>query len=396
MSAIPSVTQLDLDGDRVLLRVDYNVPMEGGKITDDTRIQATLPTIRYLREKRCRIVIASHMGRPKGKRDQKLSLEPAAARLAELLDTEIVFSHDSVGEEVELLAHDLQAGGIMVLENLRFNAGETNGDVEFAKALARLGAIYVTDAFGAMHRGDTSVSVVPGLMEQAVAGLLVAAEVTALTQITESPERPYVAILGGAKVSDKIGVIESLARRCDTLLIGGAMANTFLKAQDINVGASKVEDDKLLLARRTLERCAERNVKVLLPVDFVVSDRFAADAVPGVVRSIPDGKMSLDIGPETVKLFAAEIAAAGTVFWNGPMGVFEWEHFAQGTRGVAEAVADAKGYTVVGGGDSAAAVQKFGLADKVRHVSTGGGASLEFIEGLELPGIKALKPLRRG
>lgn len=396
MSAIPTLDQLDLDGARVLLRVDYNVPMDGSKIADDTRIQATLPTIRYLRERRCRIVIASHMGRPKGKRDQKLSLEPAAARLAELLDAEIVFSHDSVGEEVELLAHDLGAGGIMVLENLRFNAGETNGDVEFAKALARLGSIYVTDAFGAMHRGDTSVALVPGLMEQAVAGLLVQAEVAALTQITESPERPYVAILGGAKVSDKIGVIESLARRCDTLLIGGAMANTFLKAQDRDVGASKVEDDKVLLARRTLERCAERDVKVLLPIDFVVADRFAADASAKVVSHIGEGQMSLDIGPETVRMFAAEIAAAGTVFWNGPMGVFEWDSFAAGTKGVAEAVADSRGYTVVGGGDSAAAIQKFGLVDKVRHVSTGGGASLEFIEGLELPGIKALKPLRRG
>jgi phosphoglycerate kinase len=392
----PTLADLDLNGDDVLLRVDFNVPMEGTRITDDTRIAAVLPTIRYLQERRCRIIIASHLGRPKGKRDNKLSLEPAAARLAELLDQEIVFTPDIVGEEVLQLVRDLPGGGVLVVENLRFNPGETSSDVAFATALARLGRFYVGEAFGAMHRGDTSVALVPGLMEKAVVGLLVQKEVEALTKVCDSPSRPSVAILGGAKVSDKIGVIEILARRADALLIGGAMAYTFLKAKDQPVGASRVEEDKVNLARRILERCEEKNVRLLLPIDHVVAREMVDGAETRVVTTIPDGWMGLDIGPETVALYGAEIGAAGTVFWNGPMGVFEMASFAAGTQGVCAAVARSSGYTVVGGGDSAAAVHKFGLSDSVSHVSTGGGASLEFIEGFnidskELPGLKAIR-----
>ena len=391
---LPTLDTMDLDNRRVLLRVDFNVPMENGQITDDTRIRAALPTIAWLRSKGCKLVIASHLGRPKGP-DATLSLEPAAARLAELINGEVLFAHDIVGDDVELLSKELIPGGVMMLENLRFHPGEKGGDETFAQQLARLGDVYVTDAFGVMHRAETSVSAVVAHFDTAGVGFLVQKEIDALSRCLSGAARPYVAILGGAKVSDKIAVIESLAHRVDHLLIGGAMAYTFLKAQGLPVGASRIEADKLVLAQRLLERCAERGVTVHLPVDHVVNSSFDSTEPARVVEVMADADMGLDIGPATVARYAEVIASAKTVFWNGPMGVFEREMYAAGTRGVAEACAACAGYTVVGGGDSAAAAEKFGLADKFTHVSTGGGASLELIEGKELPGIKAIRARSR-
>lgn len=393
---LPTLEKLDLDNRRVFLRVDFNVPLADGKITDDTRIRAALPTIAYLRQKGCKLVIASHLGRPKGQVDPALSLEPAAARLAELINGEVLFAHDIVGDDVELLSKELIPGGMMMLENLRFHPGEKGGDESFAQQLARLGEVYVNDAFGAMHRAETSIAAVVNHFDTAGVGLLVQKELEALGRCLSGATRPYVAILGGAKVSDKIAVIESLAHRVDHLLIGGAMAYTFLKAQGVPVGVSRVESDKLTLAQRLLERCAERGVQVHLPVDHVVNSSFDSEEPARVVDVFGEGDMGLDIGPATVARYAQVIAEAKTVFWNGPMGVFERDAYAAGTKGVAEACAASSGYTVVGGGDSAAAAEKFGLAEKFSHVSTGGGASLEFLEGKELPGLKAIKARSRG
>jgi phosphoglycerate kinase len=388
--SVPTLKDLDLGQRRVFLRVDFNVPMEDGAITDDTRIVAALPTIKLLREAGCRLVIASHLGRPKGF-DASQSLEPAAARLADLLDDEVLFSHDTVGEHVEAMSREAVPGAIIMLENLRFNAGEKGDDEAFGQALGRLGEVYVSDAFGTMHRAETSMAGCVQYFEQAGVGLLVEKELEALGRCLQGAARPYVAILGGAKVSDKIAVIESLAHRVDHLLIGGAMAYTFLAAKGQEVGKSRVEADKLTLAQRLLERCAERGVQVHLPVDHVVNTSFDSEDPPRVVTTIGPDDMGLDIGPATVAAYADVLATAKTVFWNGPMGVFERDAYAGGTRGVAESVAACGGYTVVGGGDSAAAAAKFGLAERFSHVSTGGGASLEFIEGKDLPGIRAIR-----
>jgi phosphoglycerate kinase len=384
---------LPVDGKRVLCRVDFNVPLDEGKVADDTRIRAFLPTLRHLQERGARLVLASHLGRPKGKPDPAYSLLPAAARLAELIDQDVVFAHDVVGDEVTALARELSDGGVMVIENLRFDPGEKAGDPEFAKALAELGEVFVNDAFGAMHRAHASITGVPQHLPSGP-GLLVLRELEVLGRLisTESAGRtPFGAILGGAKVSDKMGVIDALSRRVEHLFIGGAMAYTFLKAQGVAVGSSRVEDDKIDLALELLDKCDTRNVKVHLPVDHVVAESFAEDAPPSTVSDIPDGSMGLDIGPETVQAWSEIFSRCNTLFWNGPLGVFEWDSFSGGTRGVAEALAGSSAFTVVGGGDSAAAVAKFGLSERMGHISTGGGASLEFLEKGDLVGLAILR-----
>jgi phosphoglycerate kinase len=390
-SRIPTLDQLDLDGVRsVLLRVDFNTPISEGEVTDDTRIRAALPTLARLRESGTRVVLCSHLGRPKGQRNPSFSLLPVAARLAELIGDEVVFSHDVVGDEVAQLARELPERGVMMIENLRFDPREEKGDDSLAKELARLGSVFVQDAFGAMHRPHASISGVP-LHLPSFAGLLVTAEMNALGALLKGAARPYVAVLGGAKVSDKIGVIEALVKKVDALFIGGAMAYTFLRAQGLPIGTSKVEEAQLDLAKRLLALCESQGVALHLPNDHVTADRFAEDATPNVHNSIPDGQMGLDIGPATAERWYADLLRARTIFWNGPMGVFEWESFTNGTRTIARALADNEGFTVVGGGDSAAAVAAFGLEDRVSHVSTGGGASLEYIENGDLPGLEALR-----
>jgi len=391
----PTIDSLDVAQRRVLVRVDFNVPLDGETVTDDTRIRAALPTLRELLERDGRLVLCSHLGRPKGKGfEQSYSTLPAAARLAELLEVEVVFGHSVVGDDVTELSQELGPRGVMMIENLRFNGGEKDNDPEFAKALAALGDVYVDDAFGAMHRPDASIVGVPELLPGAV-GRLVQREVEALGVLLSAENRheraPFAAILGGAKVSDKIGVIEALTKRVDHLFVGGAMAYTFLAATGVPVGASRVEQDKLDLARQLLQKCQARGVKVHLPTDHVVADRFEEGAAPERVETIPDGRMGLDIGPDTLRAWGDVLKTCRTIFWNGPMGVFEWDAFAGGTRGLAEALAASDAHTIVGGGDSAAALAKFGLADRVDHVSTGGGASLELLEHGDLPGLAALR-----
>lgn len=392
MSArIRTLDTLPLDQvDTVLCRVDFNVPLNDGEVGDDTRIRAALPTIAWLRERDLRVVLCSHLGRPKGQRNPNLSLLPVAARLAELLDDEVVFSHDLTGDEVAALARELPPRGVMVLENVRFDPRETVGSDDLARELARLGQAFVLDAFGAMHRAHASVTGVCQHLPSA-GGLLVQAEVEALSALLRGATRPYAAILGGAKVSDKIGVVESLAPRVDHLFIGGAMAYTFLKAQGLPTGASRTEDDSLDLALRLLDLCREQGVQVHLPIDHVAAASFDRAAEPQVVTELSEGLLGLDIGPATAETWQAELARCRTVFWNGPLGVFEWESFAGGTTAIAQALAASEAFTVVGGGDSAAAVAQLGLADRMNHVSTGGGASLEFLERGELPGLAALK-----
>ena len=389
---IKSVRDLDVAGKRVLVRVDFNVPLdERGRVTDDTRVRAALPTLRLLLDQGARVILMSHLGRPKGQRVAKLSTEPAGAKLAELLEVDVLHTDDCIGWGARKLAQDLPDGGVLLLENLRFHEGEEAGNPGFAEKLAELGDCYVSDAFGTLHRAHASVSVLPGLFEgKAAAGLLVDRELEKLGALMNKPGKPFVGVLGGAKVSDKMKVIEALLKRVDVLLIGGAMAYTFLKAKGIEVGSSRVEDDKIWLAKRILERAHEQGVGLRLPTDHVVASGLDAEAGE-VTKELVHGLMGLDIGPDTVEQYALEIQGAKTVFWNGPMGVFEREPFAAGTQGVARAVARSRAYTVVGGGDSAAAIAAFGLADEVSHVSTGGGASLEFLEGKRLPGLVALE-----
>ena len=383
-----SVRDLDVRDKRVLVRVDFNVPVKDGEVTDDTRIRRALPTIRYLLEEGARPILISHLGRPKGEPDPTYAMDPVAARLQELLGEPVKKLDAAVGPEVEEALEDWDGRGVVLLENSRFYPGETSNDPEFADQLAALADLYVNDAFGAAHRAHaTTVGVAERL--PAAAGLLMEEEIDYLDKVLKDPERPFVAILGGAKVSDKLGVIESLLGTADSLLIGGAMCFTFFKAQGYEIGNSLVEDDYLEEAKRLMEEAGDR---LVLPVDVVVAEAMEEDAesetVP--VDGIPAGKMGLDIGPRTVDLFSEHISGASTIFWNGPMGVFEIDAFAKGTEGVARAVAESGATSVVGGGDSVAAVNKLGLEDRMSHISTGGGASLEYVEGKELPGIAVL------
>jgi phosphoglycerate kinase len=391
-----SVRDLQARGRRVLVRADLNVPLsEDGDVADDTRIRASLPTIRHLRDQGARVVLMSHLGRPKGAVVEKMSLKPVARVLSRELGVSIRMAPDCVGEEVERLASNLEDGEVLLLENLRFHAGETANDPEFAEGLSRLGDLFVNDAFGTAHRAHASTAGVVKFVEAAAAGFLMEKELDYLGRALAMPSRPYVAILGGAKISGKIDVLENLFGKVDAILIGGAMANTFFKARGYEVGKSLVEDDRLAMARDLLDRAAAENVELRLPVDRVIAAEFRADAATKVanVEAMPGDWMMMDIGPETVKDFRSVIEGAKTLLWNGPMGVAEMEPFARGTLDVARALAAATergAVTIVGGGDSAAAVAKAGLADKVSHVSTGGGASLEFLEGKTLPGVAAL------
>jgi phosphoglycerate kinase len=384
-----SLDDLDVSGKRVLVRVDFNVPLRDGVITDDTRIRAALPTIEALRERGAKIILVSHLGRPKGGPDPAFSLAPVAARLAELTGAKVDFATDAVGESAQAAVAALEPGAIVLLENIRFEPGETKNDDELAKQLAALCDVYVNDAFGSAHRAHSSTEGITHHVAQTAAGRLLAREVEALGVILENPSRPLVAVLGGSKVTDKIGVIDRFLELADTVLIGGAMCFPFFKVQGHSVGASLCEDEGLEAARGALERGGS---KLILPIDLGIGERVEAGAQRRETDSVevPEGWMGLDIGPRTADRYAELIRAAGTVFWNGPMGVFETPPFDAGTRVVAQAVADCPGTTVTGGGDSVAALAKFGLTDRVTHVSTGGGATLELVEGRVLPGVAAL------
>lgn len=385
----------DLSGKRAFVRVDFNVPMENGAISDDTRIKESLPTIKYLVGQNAKVILASHMGRPKGKPNPEFSLKPAADRLSQLLGQPVAFAADCIGSEAQSAVEALQPGQVLLLENVRFHAEEEKNDPEFAKQLASLADVFVQDAFGSVHRAHASTVGIAQYVPTAVAGFLVEKELKYLGDALDNPERPFVGILGGSKVSSKINVISSLLHKVDVLLLGGGMTYTFMKSQGGTIGTSLFEESTLEDARQAIEEAKRLGKKLVLPVDCVAcqgDDRPDANAPTQVVpaNAIPDGWMGVDIGPETVKLFTNEIAKAKTVVWNGPVGVFELPPFANGTRKVAEAMAESDATTVIGGGDSASAVMKFGLGDKMTHISTGGGASLEYLEGKPLPGIEAL------
>ncbi len=398
LEGIRSVRDLPVENKRVFLRVDFNVPLErsgdSATIADDSRIREALPTIKHLIERGARLVIASHLGRPKPGKHGGLSLEPCGARLAELLDADVRMPEDCVGDAAKKVVYDLRGGQVCLLENLRFHPEEEKDDEAFALKLKELADVYVDDAFGAVHRAHASVFSLPKLFRDRGCGFLLEKEIDALGKLVTAPEKPYVAVLGGAKVSDKIAVLESLLTQVNALVIGGAMANTFLAAKMIDVKASRVETDKLALARSILDKAREKKVDVVLPLDVVVAESLDASSGAIVdVGSIPDGHMALDIGPKSVAAFAKYFTDAKTIFWNGPMGLFEKPAFADGTFGIARAMAESGAFTVIGGGDSAAAVHVAGpgIAEKISHISTGGGASLELLEGKKLPGIEVLR-----
>lgn len=387
-----SIKSADFKGKKVLLRVDFNVPMRDGKVTDNTRIKAALPTIKYLRGQGARLILVSHLGRPKGAVKEELRLDPVARQLEKLLGTPVAKVDSSIGREAQEAVLALKDGDVLLLENIRFYPGEEKNESAFAQELAQLADVFVNDAFGTAHRAHASTVGVADYLP-AYAGLLMEREIKMLGKVLTAPRHPFVAIIGGAKVSDKIGVIRNLLTKVDTLLIGGGMANTFLAAKGLDLGESKVEGDKLDLARELLTEAQEQGVQLLLPTDVVVADAFTPDAGQQIVKAdlgVSKGWMALDIGPLARQQFAEAISNAATVVWNGPMGVFEFDAFALGTAAVAEALADSKAFSVVGGGDSAAAVEKLGKADAIDHISTGGGASLEFLEGKTLPGIAIL------
>lgn len=390
--ALRTVQNTDIEGKRILMRADFNVPIKEGVITDDSRIRAALPTIRYILERNASLVIMSHLGRPKGERKQEFSLAPVAARLEELLGTAVTMAEDVVGEKVLAAAEQLQRGQVLLLENVRFYKEETDNDPGFAEQLAALGEVFVNDAFGTAHRAHASTEGVTRFLPSC-AGLLIEKEIAFFQPVLDQPEKPLVAVIGGAKVSSKIAVLESLLPNCATMIIGGGMAYTFLKATGHEIGTSMLEEDYLETARSFLDAAEKRGVTIILPSDHVVAATFDENAAPEQVDGVdvPADRMGLDIGPRTIDRCRSAIAEARTIVWNGPMGVFEFPNFAGGTRAVAEAIAASSGITVVGGGDSVAAVNTFGVAHEMSHVSTGGGASLEFLEGKTLPGIVALQ-----
>ncbi|MDP4133657.1 MAG: phosphoglycerate kinase [Bacillota bacterium] len=387
-----TVRDIDVKGKKVLVRCDFNVPLKDGVITDENRIVGALPTIKYLIENGAKVILCSHLGRPKGEFKPEFSLKPIAVRLSELLGKKVVMASDVIGDSAKSAVEAMNDGDVVLLENVRFHAEETSNDPEFAKKLASLAEVFVNDAFGAAHRAHASTEgvtkYIPG-----VSGFLIEKELTVMGGALENPEHPFVAILGGAKVSDKIGVINNLIDKVDTLVIGGGMAYTFFRANGDTIGSSICEDDKVGLAKELMDKAHERGVNFLIPVDNIIAREYKEDATYMRIYSdsIPDGWMGLDIGEKTQELYAKSIEGAKTIIWNGPMGVSEWEHFAAGTRAVAKAVAESGAVSIIGGGDSAAAVTQMGYADKMTHISTGGGASLEFLEGKELPGIACLQ-----